>query len=103
MLTQISYIILVYVKKVETLKKAAPMRGVAVVSGGLDSVTMLYDLVARGDEVEVVSFNYGQRHVKELTCAKTIVGCLGLQHRVIDIPSYGHAIAHGQSSLVDIA
>jgi 7-cyano-7-deazaguanine synthase len=77
------------------------MRGIAVVSGGLDSVTMLYELISRGDEVEVVSFNYGQRHVKELTQARKITSSLSLQHRVIDMPSYGWAISHGESSLVD--
>jgi len=76
-------------------------RGIAIVSGGLDSVTMLYDLVSQGDTLEVVSFNYGQRHVKELTQASMIVSSLGLIHRVIDIPSYGRAITHGESSLVD--
>jgi 7-cyano-7-deazaguanine synthase len=77
------------------------MRGVAVVSGGLDSVTMLYDLASRGHEVEVVSFNYGQRHVKELMQARKITSILDIKHSIIDVPSYGRAIVHGESSLVD--
>jgi 7-cyano-7-deazaguanine synthase len=77
------------------------MLGIAVVSGGLDSVTMLYDLAHRGDEVGVVSFNYGQRHAKELTHAEAIVSRLGFKHRIIDIPSYGRAVASSNSTLVD--
>lgn len=76
--------------------------GIAVVSGGLDSTTMLYDLLSRGHEVEVVSFNYGQRHVKELEQAKLITSTLNLEHYIIDVPSYGLAIMHSESSLVDI-
>lgn len=46
------------------------MKTVALVSGGMDSITMLRLLAAAGDEIHVVSFDYGQRHVKELEFAK---------------------------------
>lgn len=42
----------------------------AVVSGGMDSVTMAYDLKASGELGGVVSFDYGQRHRKELVFAE---------------------------------
>jgi len=61
------------------------MKVLAVVSGGMDSVTMLHDLVAQGHEVSVVSFNYGQRHIKELEVAKRNADKLGLKHKVIDM------------------
>lgn len=61
------------------------MKVLAVVSGGMDSVTMLHDLVAQGHEVSVVSFNYGQRHLKELEVAKANADKLGLKHKVIDM------------------
>jgi len=77
--------------------------GIAVVSGGLDSVTMLYDLAYSGYDVDVVSFNYGQRHAKELKQAWAITSMLGLGHRIIDIPSFGFAVSSSGSSLVDIA
>jgi len=75
-------------------------RGIAVVSGGLDSVTMLYSLLTQ-DDIEVVSFNYGQRHAKELDQARLITSHLGIPHRIIGIRSFGEAIAHGSSSLVN--
>ena len=43
---------------------------VAVVSGGMDSVTLAYLLNFQGHEVHAVSFNYGQRHKKELQFAE---------------------------------
>lgn len=42
-----------------------------VMSGGLDSTTLAYDLQARGWDIETVSFDYGQRHAEsELACAQ---------------------------------
>lgn len=61
------------------------MKTLAVVSGGMDSVTMLHDLYAQGHELSVVSFNYGQRHVKELEVARANAEQLGLAHKVINM------------------
>lgn len=61
------------------------MKIVAIVSGGMDSVTMLHDLKSQGHEIEVISFNYGQRHVKELQVAKANAEALGLKHTVVDM------------------
>lgn len=58
---------------------------VAVVSGGMDSVTMLHDLNAQGNELEVISFNYGQRHVKELEVAAKNAAKLGLRHTIVEM------------------
>jgi 7-cyano-7-deazaguanine synthase len=42
-----------------------------VMSGGLDSTTMAYDLESQGWTVEAISFDYGQRHAQsELACAQ---------------------------------
>ena len=47
---------------------------VAIVSGGLDSTTMLWDLQAKGIPVkEILSFDYGQRHKKELKHVVSVV------------------------------
>lgn len=62
------------------------MKVLPVVSGGMDSVTMLHELVYRGYEVdEVISYDYGQRHVKELEYVAWNVQHLRLQHKIIDI------------------
>ena len=41
------------------------------ISGGMDSVVLLHMAVDRGfKEINLISYNYGQRHVRELDCVK---------------------------------
>jgi 7-cyano-7-deazaguanine synthase len=61
------------------------MKILFILSGGLDSTTALYDLQREHDVVEAVTFDYGQRHGKEITCAVQICEALNLPHRVIDM------------------
>jgi 7-cyano-7-deazaguanine synthase len=58
---------------------------VAIVSGGLDSTTLVYDMLQRGLVPHMISFNYGQRHKKELEYAKYTARRLQLKHDVIDL------------------
>ena len=51
---------------------AKPNKAVVVFSGGQDSTTCLFWAKKKYDEVIALSFNYGQRHSKELECAKKI-------------------------------
>lgn len=60
-------------------------KAVAIVSGGMDSVTMLYRLIDEGYTVRVISFNYGQRHKKELDAAALICRRLGVQHTILNL------------------
>lgn len=43
------------------------------ISGGMDSTVLLHYGAINYDEVYAISFNYGQRHVKELACAESQV------------------------------
>jgi 7-cyano-7-deazaguanine synthase len=61
------------------------MKVLAVVSGGLDSTTLMYDLLSGGDEVQAISFNYGQRHKRELVYAAANCKALNIQHDIIDL------------------
>jgi 7-cyano-7-deazaguanine synthase len=45
------------------------MKAVILLSGGLDSSTVLYQAKADGCECYAISFNYQQRHSKELHSA----------------------------------
>jgi len=60
-----------------------------IVSGGMDSITMLYLALTKTtpDKVVALSFNYGQKHSKELQQAKFIAEGLGVKHNVIDLQS----------------
>jgi len=81
------------------------MKIIAIVSGGLDSVTMAHVLAKRGtgyrpeNEVHVLSFDYGQRHKKELEYAKQCAADLDSPFDIIDLSSLTKYI--GGSSLTD--
>ena len=45
-------------------------KAVAIVSGGMDSVTLAYLLKSEGYDLHLVAFDYGQRHKKELDFAR---------------------------------
>jgi 7-cyano-7-deazaguanine synthase len=69
------------------LKKA-----VVLLSGGLDSSTVLAIARSEGYELYALSFSYGQRHVVELEAAKRVAASIGVkQHRVaqIDLRIFG--------------
>lgn len=61
------------------------MRAVVILSGGMDSTTLLYDAVNMGYEVYALSFDYGQKHKKELECAKKTCEKLGVNHKVVNL------------------
>lgn len=64
-------------------------RVVAVVSGGMDSVTLAHWLAQSDELVAVVSFDYGQSHVKELAYARACAERLGAQHKLVDLATLG--------------
>lgn len=61
------------------------MKAVAIVSGGMDSVTLAHQLKADGYDLHLASFDYGQRHRKELECAAWQATHLGAEHTIVDI------------------
>lgn len=67
-----------------------------ILSGGLDSTTALYELIKKHEVVEALTFDYGQRHRKEIEGARKICKLLNLPHRVIDI-SHLNELLQGSS------
>jgi 7-cyano-7-deazaguanine synthase len=68
------------------------MKAVVLLSGGLDSSTVLYRAKSLGIECYALSFDYAQRHQRELTAAKKIAELVGVAaHRVVefDLRSWG--------------
>lgn len=73
-------------------------RAVVLLSGGLDSATVLAMAREQGFECYALSVDYGQRHHAELAAAKKVSDVLGArEHRVINID----LTAFGGSSLTD--
>jgi len=65
-----------------------------LLSGGLDSATVLAIARERGHRCIALSFDYGQRHRVELNAARRIAKALGAtEHRVLDMPigQFGHS------------
>jgi 7-cyano-7-deazaguanine synthase len=70
----------------------AAKKAVVLVSGGLDSSTVLAMAKAEGYECYTLSFDYGQRHRAELVAAEKISSLMGAEeHRValIDLSAFG--------------
>lgn len=62
------------------------MKSVLVFSGGLDSAVAAWELKSRGCELRLLSFDYGQRHKKELLAAKELANLVGaIEHKVVDL------------------
>lgn len=67
---------------------------VAIVSGGLDSVTLLHWMVKVKNKLPVVvSFKYGQRHEKELYFARYHAELLNLPYVLLDLSPISAAFA----------
>ena len=61
-------------------------RAVLLLSGGLDSTTMLARAVADGYDVHAMTFRYGQRHAAEIEAARRVARHYGVaDHVVVDI------------------
>ncbi len=64
-------------------------RAVVLLSGGLDSATLLALAKADGFEPYALSIDYGQRHRIELECAATLAKRAGAVHRVVSLDLRG--------------
>jgi len=73
-------------------------KAVCLISGGLDSATTAFIAKNQGYEIYALSFNYGQRHNKEINCSKEIARSVNAKdHIIFDI----NLNKFGGSSLVD--
>jgi len=62
------------------------MKAVILLSGGLDSATVLAMAKDQGYECYALSFNYGQRHAAELNAAAKVVAAFNvIEHKTIDL------------------
>jgi 7-cyano-7-deazaguanine synthase len=66
-------------------------QAVLSLSGGMDSSTLLLHLLAQGNEVTALSFDYGQKHSVELERAKDLVDYI---NNMIDNDDFSKTINH---------
>ena len=76
------------------------MKTIVVCSGGLDSVTLAYKVAAEHNLHSLISFDYGQRHKKELDFAARTARDLGVKHHIVDLTPVG-ALLTGSSLTSD--
>ena len=71
---------------------AIPRPAVVLVSGGLDSATLLAICQADGFEPHAISFDYWQRHRHELTAASRVCAAAGVRRQIVvplDLRAFG--------------
>lgn len=66
---------------------------VAIVSGGMDSVTLAHLLDSEGYDLHLLSMDYGQRHKKEIDYAERCAARLGASFDVVDISAVGRLLS----------
>jgi len=74
---------------------------VVVFSGGMDSYTVLHKAFREGFEVLPLTFNYGQKHNKEIEYAKHACIALGVIPKIVDITAINQLLT-GSSLTSDI-
>lgn len=62
-----------------------PPKAVILLSGGLDSATVLFMARKEGYECHAISFHYAQRHSLELYCAQDLAKEFCKSHRLIEL------------------
>ena len=76
-------------------------KAVVLLSGGLDSATVLAIAASKGFDTHTMTFRYGQRHIVEVDAAKRVAQALGAREHVIvdfDLRQFG-----GSALTADIA
>ena len=77
-------------------------KAVVIYSGGMDSFTVLHKAHKEGYELYALSFNYGQRHSKELAYAANVCDELGIPHKVVDITAINDLVGGSALTSDDI-
>lgn len=79
------------------------MKAVLIVSGGMDSATLAYLYARRYDELHLVGFDYGQRHIKELDSLRAIAKNLNATVSLIDLSHLKNHLRGSSLTSDDIA
>ena len=75
---------------------------VIIYSGGMDSFTLLNKILKEHSKIYALSFDYGQKHKKELVYAKNVCDDLCVHHKIIDVTTI-NCLLKGSSLTSDIS
>jgi 7-cyano-7-deazaguanine synthase len=77
----------IIIKEFADMSKLNANTCVVVLSGGQDSTTCLFEAASKHDTVHAITFDYGQRHRRELAAAEIVAQMAGVtSHEVIVVP-----------------
>ena len=77
-------------------------KAVVIYSGGMDSFTVLHVAKQQGYDLYALSFNYGQRHSKELDVAASVCETEAIPHKVVDITAINGLLQGSSLTSTDI-
>ena len=69
-------------------------KAVVIYSGGMDSFTILNKAKAEGYDLYALTFDYGQKHSKEIEFATDVCNELNIKHKIIDITAINLSLIH---------
>jgi 7-cyano-7-deazaguanine synthase len=72
-------------------------KAVVIASGGVDSTTLLYDIIDQGFDVFALSVNYNQKHAKELEFISRTCQKLKIPHKVVDLSAIGKELMYNSA------
>lgn len=79
------------------------MKTIVILSGGLDSATLIWALKAEGHEVQCLAIDYGQRHACELMAAGMLANLAQVKIERLDLTSLRHLLAGSSQTDASIA
>lgn len=77
-------------------------KAVAIVSGGLDSVTLAHLLHHQGVQLHLLAFDYGQKHKKELEFARQCADRLDAAFDVVDLSGFSGLISNSALTSAEV-
>ncbi|MEU3342350.1 7-cyano-7-deazaguanine synthase QueC [Streptomyces sp. NPDC006668] len=69
-----------------------PFTAVVVLSGGMDSTTLMAHYAALRYQLVAVTVDYGQRHSKEIDSARAVAAHYDARHHVVDLSGFGSVL-----------
>ncbi len=80
-------------------QEPTPNRVILIASGGLDSTTLMHRLLHEKKEIFALTFDYGQKHSKEINFARKNCEKFDIPHKIISLQELTQAGLFGNSSL----